>query len=134
MEWRRLISYLFQHGLNLLLLTSSFYGVTTTITQIGLLVFLPELFIQLPFTSVILLYGGILCFFLVPVQLAIGLVAFFQYQPPSFVLLVYFQSDQKPLPDPLLDPLQSKVGFIVLVALIGGGYIAWPLYAFYGLI
>ncbi|MHA1838952.1 MAG: hypothetical protein ACTSYO_03190 [Candidatus Ranarchaeia archaeon] len=133
MDWRYASKFLFLHTLDVVLIISSFYGVSTTVTQILYAYSIVEFFTDIQLIVSVLLYGGLLCLFLIPIQMGVGFVAFFKYKPPPFLLSVYFQYDQKELPDPLLDPLKSRVGIVVLIALLAGGYIAWPLYAIYGL-
>jgi hypothetical protein len=107
----------------------SFYSVAITMSQLWGL-FLSG--VPLGLISLILIYMGCLCLILLPIQLGLGVYAFSRGQEPSFLLLVYFQYDQKELPSELLDPTQSTIGVIVLIILLAGGFIALPIFFLYG--
>jgi hypothetical protein len=117
------------HLINLVVEVVSFYSVAITMSQLW------GLFLSgtpLGLFSILLVYMGCLCLILLPIQLGLGVYAFSHGQEPSFLLLVYFQYDQKKLPSELLDPTESKIGVVVLVILLAGGFIALPVFFLYG--
>ena len=88
--------------------------------------------IPLGLFSLVLVYMGCLSLILLPIQLGLGIYTFSHGQDPPFLLLVYFQYDQRDLPSKLLDPTKSNIGVIILVILLAGGFIALPVFFAYG--
>jgi len=87
------------------------------------------------FFDLVLLYGSFLCLLLLPIQTGLQLDALIRYDLPPFLLSYYFQYDvDKKLPHDVLEPVKSRLGVIVLILLLAGGYVAWPFFAVYGFI
>ena len=107
----------------------SFYSIAITMSQLwGWFIS----GIPLGLFNLVLVYMGCLSLILLPIQLGLGVYTFSHGQDPPFLLLVYFQYDQKALPSNLLDPTKSNLGVVVLILLLAGGFIALPVFFSYG--
>ena len=81
-----------------------------------------------------LIYGIILLIPLIGIQLGLQLYALFTLDECPVLLFYYFQYSDDEIPHTILDPTKSNIGLIVLILLLIGGYMAWPIYSIYGLI
>jgi len=122
----KLIKYVVFHLFTFLMVVIPLYAVTITLP----LIFPPkELF------DLILLYGSAICLLLLPIQTGLQLDALIRFDLPPFLLSYYFQYDvDKKLPHDVLEPVKSRLGVIVLILLLVGGYVAWPFFIAYGLV
>ena len=122
----KLIKYIALHAFTFLMVIVPLYAVTITLP----LIFPPrELF------DLILLYGSAICLLLLPIQTGLQLDALIRFDLPPFLLSYYFQYDvDKKLPHEVLEPVKSRLGVLVLILLLAGGYVAWPFFIVYGFI
>lgn len=122
----KLLEYIVLHVFVFLMVIIPLYAVTITLS----LIFPPDGFLDL-----LLLYGSTLCLLLLPVQTGLQLDSLIRFDFPPFLLSYYFQYDvDKKLPHDILEPVKSRLGVIVLILLLAGGYVAWPFYTAYGFI
>ena len=122
----KLTKYIILHAFTFVMVVIPLYAVTVTLP----LIMPPEEFFDL-----VLLYGSFLCLLLLPIQTGLQLDALIRYDLPPFLLSYYFQYDvDKKLPHDVLEPVKSRLGVIVLILLLAGGYVAWPFFAIYGFI
>ena len=133
MNYIRVLRYICLHSLNAILVAGGFYGVAVNFNHI-ISILLGQSFWPPPSLQILILfYGSILCLFILPIQLGLGIASFIKFEDPPLLLLIYFQYDQEELPMDILDPTKSGIGVLVLLALLFGGYVAWPLFASYGI-
>ena len=85
------------------------------------------------FLDIFFIYGAILCIMLFPIQLGLQFGALSLREKPPILLAYYFQYEEK-LPHDVLDPMKSRIGAVSLLGLLLGGYVAWPLYTFLGMV
>ena len=66
-------------------------------------------------------------------QLGVQVLELIRVKMPSFLVSYYFQfSDEELIPLRILDPTKSKLAVIVLLLVITGGPILYPIFAVYG--
>ncbi|MHA2023641.1 MAG: hypothetical protein ACTSWQ_08275 [Candidatus Thorarchaeota archaeon] len=54
---------------------------------------------------------------------------------PTLLIAFYFNiSDEEFIPIPLLDPIKSRIGVIVIILILSGGIILYPIFAVYGML
>ncbi|MBS3795313.1 MAG: hypothetical protein KGY80_10470 [Candidatus Thorarchaeota archaeon] len=89
---------------------------------------------NLPFLNVLLLgYMLIHTFSLLSIQLGIQILELIRIRMPTFLPTYYFQfSDEEAIPIPLLDPTKSKLAVLIILLVISGGVILYPIFAIYG--
>ncbi|MFX0107444.1 MAG: hypothetical protein ACFE7R_04105 [Candidatus Hodarchaeota archaeon] len=86
------------------------------------------------FNALILAYMEIHTTVLLSVQLAIQILELIRLRVPTLLVSYYFQfNDDETIPFPLLDPVKSRLGVIVLLLVISGGPIFFPIFGVYGL-
>ncbi|TFG09743.1 hypothetical protein EU538_04055 [Candidatus Thorarchaeota archaeon] len=74
-------------------------------------------------------------FLLLSVQLGVQILELIRIRLPTFLPSYYFQfADDETIPMPLLDPTKSRLAFIVLLLVISGGPVFYPIFAVYGLL
>jgi hypothetical protein len=72
---------------------------------------------------------------LLSVQLGVQVLELIRIRMPTLLISYYFQfSDDETLPIPLLDPVKSRMGVVVLLLVISGGPIFYPILAASGLL
>ncbi|MFX1603349.1 MAG: hypothetical protein ACFFCK_07675 [Promethearchaeota archaeon] len=72
---------------------------------------------------------------LLSVQLGIQVLELIRIRMPTLLISYYFQfSDDETLPIPLLDPVKSRMGVVVLLLVISGGPVFYPIFAASGLL
>ncbi|MBD3406812.1 MAG: hypothetical protein GF411_11915 [Candidatus Lokiarchaeota archaeon] len=70
---------------------------------------------------------------LLSVQLGIQILELIRIRMPTFLPYYYFRiDDEDAIPIPLLDPTKSKLAVIILLLVIGGGPLIYPIFAIYG--
>ncbi|MFW9920434.1 MAG: hypothetical protein ACFFED_12600 [Candidatus Thorarchaeota archaeon] len=70
---------------------------------------------------------------LLSVQLALQILELIRIRMPTFLISYYFQfDDSQTIPIRLLDPTKSKLAVLVLLLVISGGPILYPIFAIYG--
>jgi hypothetical protein len=88
----------------------------------------------LPFLNALLL-GFIVthtCLML-SVQLGVQVLEIIKVRSPTVLIWYYFKfEDNESIPIPLLDPTKSKLAVLVLLLIISGGPILYPIFALYG--
>lgn len=89
---------------------------------------------SLPILNALLLgYMLIHTFTLLSIQLGVQVLELIKIRFPTILALYYFQvSDQETIPVPLLDPTKSRLAVIILILVISGGPILYPIFAVYG--
>jgi len=122
----KLIKYAVFHAFALMMAIVPLYAITVT---------LPLIFPARELFDLILLYGSAICLLLLPIQTGLQLDALIRFDSPPFLLSYYFQYDvDKKLPHDVLEPVKSRLGVLVLILLLAGGYVAWPFFTVYGFI
>lgn len=72
---------------------------------------------------------------LLSIQLGIQVLEIIKVHSPTVLVIYYFKfSDQETIPIPLLDPTKSKLAVIILLLIISGGILLYPIFAVYGLL
>lgn len=89
---------------------------------------------QLPFLeSLVLGYMLVHTITLLSVQLGVQLLELIKIRMPTFLISYYFQfSDEEVIPIPLLDPTKSRLAVLILILVITGGPILYPIFTLYG--
>jgi len=86
-----------------------------------------------PLNALILWYLIIHSTLLLSVQLSIQIQELVRVRMPTLLITYYFQfDDDETITIPLLDPVQSKLGVLVLLLVISGGIIIYPIFATWG--
>jgi hypothetical protein len=88
----------------------------------------------LPILNYLLLgYMAVHTFMMLCVQLGIQLLELIKVRSPTVLILYYFKfSDEESIPIALLDPTKSRLAVLVLLLVISGGPILYPIFAAYG--
>jgi hypothetical protein len=72
---------------------------------------------------------------LLSIQLGVQVLELLKKKRPVLLITYYFSfSDQEEIPDSLFDPIKSKLAVIVLLLVISGGIVLYPIYAIVGLL
>ena len=89
---------------------------------------------DLPFLNIIVLsYMLIHTIALLSMQLGVQLLELIKIRMPTLLISYYFHfSDEESIPIPLLDPTKSKLAVLILLLVISGGPILYPIFAVYG--
>ncbi|TFF91075.1 hypothetical protein EU545_05765 [Candidatus Thorarchaeota archaeon] len=89
---------------------------------------------DLPFLNTLILgYMLVHTFVLLSVQLGVQILELLRIRMPTFLPSYYFQfEDDETIPLPLLDPTKSRLAFIVLLLVLSGGPVFYPIFAVYG--
>lgn len=67
------------------------------------------------------------------VQLSVQIQELVRIRMPTFLITYYFKfDDDETIPIPLLDPVKSKLGVLILLLVISGGILIYPIFAVYG--
>lgn len=70
---------------------------------------------------------------LLSIQLGVQVLEFIKLRMPTFLISYYFQfSDEEVIPIPLLDPTKSRLAVIILLLIISGGPILYPIFTLLG--
>ena len=70
---------------------------------------------------------------LLSVQLGVQVLELIKIRMPTFLISYYFQfSDDEVIPIPLLDPTKSRLAVLILLLVITGGPILFPIFTLYG--
>ena len=70
---------------------------------------------------------------LLSVQLGVQVLELIKIRMPTFLISYYFQfSDEEVIPIPLLDPTKSRLAVLILLLVITGGPILYPIFTLYG--
>jgi hypothetical protein len=88
----------------------------------------------LPILNLLLLgYMMVHTFTFLSIQLGVQILELIKLRFPTFLALYYFQiSDQETISVPLFDPTKSRLAVIILMLVITGGPILYPIFAVYG--
>jgi len=89
---------------------------------------------DLPILNLLLLgYMVVHTFVFLSVQLGIQILELIRLRFPTFLPIYYFQvSDEETIPVPLFDPTKSRLAVIILLLVISGAPILYPIFAIYG--
>jgi hypothetical protein len=89
---------------------------------------------SLPFLdSLVLGYMLVHTLTLLSIQLGIQVLELIKIRMPTFLISYYFQfSDDEVIPIPLLDPTKSRLAVLILLLVISGGPIFYPIFTLYG--
>lgn len=92
--------------------------------------------ISLPLLNAIVLWYMIIhTSLLLSIQLGVQVLEIIKVRFPIILITYYFKfSDQETIPLPLLDPTKSRLAVIVLLLVISGGIVLYPLFAIYGIL
>jgi hypothetical protein len=83
--------------------------------------------------SVLLGYMLIHTFLMLSVQLGIQILEIIKIRSPTLLILFYFKfSDEESIPITLLDPTKSRLAVLILLLVISGGPVLFPIFAVYG--
>jgi hypothetical protein len=83
--------------------------------------------------SLLLGYMLIHTFIMLSVQLGIQILEIIKVRSPTLLILYYFKfSDEESISISLLDPTKSKLAVLVLLLVISGGPVLFPIFAVYG--
>ena len=83
--------------------------------------------------AIVLGYMLIHTILLLSVQLAFQILELIRIRMPTFLISYYFQfDDSQTIPIRLLDPTKSKLAVFVLLLVISGGPVLYPIFAIYG--
>jgi hypothetical protein len=94
-----------------------------------------ELFNQpLPFLNFLVLsFMVVHTFALLSIQLAVQILEIIKIRMPTVLVTYYFEfSDQETIPLRILDPIKSRLGVIVLLLIVSGGVVFYPIFAVFG--
>ncbi len=70
---------------------------------------------------------------LLSIQLGVQILELIRIRMPTFLVSYYFQfDDNETIPIPLLDPTKSNLALIVLLLVLSGGPLFYPIFAVYG--
>lgn len=70
---------------------------------------------------------------LLSIQLGIQVLEIIKVRLPTLLVIYYFKfSDEETIPIPILDPTKSRLAVIILLLVISGGIILYPIFAIYG--
>lgn len=88
-----------------------------------------------PINAIILGYMLLHTVILLSVQLGVQVLELIRIRIPTLLISYYFQfRDDEAIPLPLLDPVKSRFGVIVLLLVISGGPLFYPIFAASGLL
>ncbi|MFW9806723.1 MAG: hypothetical protein ACFFFK_08350 [Candidatus Thorarchaeota archaeon] len=89
---------------------------------------------DLPILNALVLgYMLVHTFILLSVQQGVQILEFIRMRLPTVLILYYFEiSDQETIKVPLFDPTKNKLAVIILLLIITGGPILYPIFAIYG--
>jgi hypothetical protein len=70
---------------------------------------------------------------LLSIQLGIQVLEIIMKKPPTLLISYYFNiGDEVTIPDPFLDPIKSKLAVIIILLILSGGTVIYPIFAIYG--
>ncbi|MCF2136417.1 MAG: hypothetical protein K9W43_04170 [Candidatus Thorarchaeota archaeon] len=89
---------------------------------------------DLPLINMIILdYMLVHTSIMLSVQLGVQILELIRIRMPTFLVSYYFQlEDNEIIPVPLLDPTRSNLALIILLLVISGGPVFYPIFAIYG--
>jgi len=79
--------------------------------------------------------GYMLChtFILLSIQQGVQILELIRMRLPTILILYYFEiSDQEAIKVPLFDPTKNRLAVVILLLVITGGPILYPIFAIYG--
>ena len=83
--------------------------------------------------AMVLGYMLVHTFVLLSVQQGVQILEFLRLRMPTVLIMYYFQvSDQETIKVPLFDPTKNRLAVIILLLVITGGPILYPIFAIYG--
>ena len=90
----------------------------------------------LPFLNALLLgYMVTHTSILLSIQLGVQVSELLKKKWPIVLITYYFGfSDQESIPEPLLDPIKSKLAVVIILLIISGGLVLYPIFAVVGML
>jgi hypothetical protein len=83
--------------------------------------------------AMVLGYMLVHTFILLSVQQGVQILEFLRFRMPTILIMYYFEiSDQETIKVPLFDPTKNRLAVIILLLVITGGPILYPIFAVYG--
>jgi hypothetical protein len=83
--------------------------------------------------TMVLVYMLIHTFILLSVQQGVQILELIRMRLPTVLIMYYFEiSDQETIKVPLFDPTKNRLAVIILLLVITGGPILYPIFAIYG--
>ena len=93
-------------------------------------------FSSIPFLNALLLgYMIIHTSILLSIQLGVQGSELLKKRWPIVLIMYYFKfSDQETIPEPLLDPIESKLAVVIILLILSGGIVLYPIFAIVGIV
>ena len=93
-------------------------------------------FSSIPFLNALLLgYMIIHTSILLSIQLGVQGSELLKKRWPIVLIIYYFKfSDQETIPEPLLDPIESKLAVVIILLILSGGIVLYPIFAIVGIV
>jgi len=90
---------------------------------------------SIPFLNALLLgYMVTHTSILLSIQLGVQGSEFLKKRLPTVLITYYFGfSDQETIPEPLLDPVKSKLAVVIILLILSGGLVLYPIFAIVGM-
>ena len=91
---------------------------------------------SIPFIDQLLLgYMIIHTSILLSIQLGIQVLEIIKKKLPTLLIAYYFSiGDEESIPNPLLDPIKSRMAVITILLILSGGIILYPMFSIYGML
>ena len=68
-------------------------------------------------------------------QLGIQVLNLIKQKFPILLIIYYFTiGDDETIPNPVLDPIKSRVAVVIILLVISGGIVLYPMFALYGIL
>ena len=72
---------------------------------------------------------------LLSIQLGVQVSELLKKKRPILLITYYFGiSDQESIPEPLLDPIKSKLAVVIILLILSGGIVLYPIFAIVGML
>ncbi len=85
------------------------------------------------FNMIVLAYMLVHTSIMLSVQLGVQILELIRIRRPTFLISYYFQlENNEVIPVPLLDPTKSNLALIILLLVISGAPVFYPIFAVYG--
>jgi hypothetical protein len=125
---RQLLKGMIAHGL---LMIVNFFVLLGVIISIPMII---DPGSSLPFLNVMLIdYMIIHTIILLSIQIGVQILEITKKKLPTLLIIYYFRfDDQETIPDKILDPIKSKLAVIVVLLIISGGVVIYPIFAIVG--
>ena len=72
---------------------------------------------------------------LLSVQLGVQMLEMIKKKLPTLLIAYYFSiGDSDPIPNPVLDPIKSRTAVVIILLVVSGGIVLYPMFAIYGML